>query len=339
MCGSFRFHRLLLNDLRLISAHAGLICQTEYFQRVAASYPLHCGRSSGDTCVTPSARERRLFRFGVFEFDGSTGELRKEGKSQPRLRDQAVQILSMLLDRPRELVTRDELRQSLWPADTFVDFDHGVNTAINQLRNALGDSAANPRFIQTLPRRGYRFIAPVEIAGDAATGPVVAAPPLQNSPASISAGAGARSSILSDPDDLPAAASDVVRLLFSLIQIMYLAFYVVALARSRQIGAILQEFAASSHWIFVIIVLTAAVGIPIRLYLLTANAFRYRGLAQKFRRLFPFVFPLDALWALAPLLLVDQLGLGLAIACSAALLYVPFAQRSLLLMAGGPKHD
>ena len=66
----------------------------------------------------------------------------------------------MLLERPRDLVTREELRERLWSSDTFVDFDHGLNTAINQLRNALGDSAANPRFIQTLPRRGYRFIAP-----------------------------------------------------------------------------------------------------------------------------------------------------------------------------------
>src|SRR6202047_1356277 len=76
----------------------------------------------------------------------------------------------MLLERPREVVTREELRERLWLSDTFVDFDHGLNTAINQLRNALGDSATNPRFIQTVPRRGYRFIAPVQMVGHLAVG-------------------------------------------------------------------------------------------------------------------------------------------------------------------------
>ena len=99
----------------------------------------------------------------MFELDSVTGELRKDGKSRPRIRDQALQILIMLLEKSGDVVGRDELRERLWPSDTFVDFDHGLNTAINQVRTALGDSAANPKFIQTLPRRGYRFIAPVQI--------------------------------------------------------------------------------------------------------------------------------------------------------------------------------
>src|SRR5580700_3030455 len=82
-------------------------------------------------------RERKKLRFGVFELDTRTGELWRDGKAQPRLRDQALQILQMLLERPRELVTREELRDRLWSSDTFVDFDHGLNTAINQLRSAL----------------------------------------------------------------------------------------------------------------------------------------------------------------------------------------------------------
>ena len=108
-------------------------------------------------------RKTEKIRFGVFEFDNASGELYRDGKVQPRIRDQALRILVMLLERPKDLVTREELRDLLWSSDTFVDFDHGLNTAINQLRSSLGDSAANPRFIQTLPRRGYRFIAPVEI--------------------------------------------------------------------------------------------------------------------------------------------------------------------------------
>src|ERR1700722_11954135 len=99
-------------------------------------------------------------RFGVFELDLRTGELRKRGL-RIRLQEQPVQVLAMLLEKPRELVTREELRQRLWAADTFVDFDHGLNKAINKIRDALGDSAASPRFIETVTRRGYRFIADV----------------------------------------------------------------------------------------------------------------------------------------------------------------------------------
>ncbi|MFZ3361842.1 MAG: winged helix-turn-helix domain-containing protein [Candidatus Acidiferrales bacterium] len=124
--------------------------------------------ATGERMAAEAKARGRTFRFGVFEMDEEAGELRKEGKAQARLREQAARILLMLLERPRELVTREELRERLWASDTFVDFDHGVNTAINQLRNALGDEAANPRFIQTLPRKGYRFIAPVEIAGELA---------------------------------------------------------------------------------------------------------------------------------------------------------------------------
>jgi TolB-like protein/DNA-binding winged helix-turn-helix (wHTH) protein/Tfp pilus assembly protein PilF len=100
-------------------------------------------------------------RFGSFEMDLRAGELRKHGV-RIRLQAQPFQILGMLLERPGEVVTREELRQALWPGDTFVDFDHGLNNAINRLREALGDSAESPRFLETLPRRGYRFIAAVE---------------------------------------------------------------------------------------------------------------------------------------------------------------------------------
>lgn len=102
------------------------------------------------------------YRFGVFETECAAASLRREG-SLVRLRGKPFDILQFLLARPGELVTRDELRRHLWAADTFVDFDHGLNAAMNRLRDALGDSAENPRFIQTLPRRGYRFIAPVEV--------------------------------------------------------------------------------------------------------------------------------------------------------------------------------
>ncbi len=104
---------------------------------------------------------RRVARFGVFELDLSAGELRKSGVKL-RLQGQPFQVLALLLERAGEVITREELQQKLWPSDTFVDFDHSLNTAINKVREALGDSASSPRFVETLARRGYRFIAPVQ---------------------------------------------------------------------------------------------------------------------------------------------------------------------------------
>ncbi|HTS72048.1 MAG TPA: winged helix-turn-helix domain-containing protein [Terriglobia bacterium] len=90
-----------------------------------------------------------------------SGELRKHG-IKVKIQEQPFQVLTMLLEHPGQIVTREELHKKLWPADTFVDFEHGLNAAINKLREAVGESADNPRFVETLPRRGYRFIAPVE---------------------------------------------------------------------------------------------------------------------------------------------------------------------------------
>ncbi len=100
-------------------------------------------------------------RFGVFEVDLRTRELRKKGHKL-RLQEQPFQLLTLLLEKPNDVVTRQEIQRKIWGEDTFVDFDHGVNRAINKLRETLGDSADNPRFIETLSRRGYRFIAPVQ---------------------------------------------------------------------------------------------------------------------------------------------------------------------------------
>src|SRR5690349_15543911 len=105
--------------------------------------------------------QRQRFRFGVFEFDAVSGELRKQG-IKVRLQGQPVEILGMLLARPGEVIAREELQKHLWQADTFVDFERSLNAAIKRLRAALGDSAETPRFIETLARRGYRFIAPVD---------------------------------------------------------------------------------------------------------------------------------------------------------------------------------
>ena len=102
----------------------------------------------------------RMIQFGIFEVDLRAGELRRNG-ARVRLQEQPFQVLATLLERPGEVVTREELQSRLWPADTFVDFDHSLNAAVRRLRDALGDTAENPRFVETVARRGYRFLAPV----------------------------------------------------------------------------------------------------------------------------------------------------------------------------------
>src|ERR1700686_1148977 len=111
--------------------------------------------------MLPAEPTPRTLRFGLFELDLRSGELWKKGRKVP-LGGQPIQILICLLERSGELVTREELRGKLWPADTYVNFEHGLNAAVKRLRRALNDSADNPRFVETLPRRGYRFLAPVE---------------------------------------------------------------------------------------------------------------------------------------------------------------------------------
>ena len=270
-------------------------------------------------------------RFAVFEVDLAAGELRKNG-SRIRLQEQPFQILVYLLDRAGEVVTREELRQRLWPADTFVDFDHSLNTAVLKLRDALGDSAVSPRYIETLARRGYRFLAPVQRAEEKSP-----AQNLPQSPASVKALAPSASPEVSFHPGLevPVPRRGLTRGLFGLIQLMYLTFYVIALFRLTGIERVLSTFLPwwESGAIFVATLVTAGVGIPLRCYLISAVAFDHQGLGTKFQRLFPVILTLDQLWAVAPLLLSGKIGFGAAFAATAALLYVPFSERTLMRLA------
>jgi len=279
----------------------------------------------------------RLARFGVFELDLSAGELRKNGVKL-RLQGQPFQVLALLLERAGDVVTREELQQRLWPSDTFVDFDHSLNTAINKVREALGDSASSPRYVETLARRGYRFIAPLQSeavkeavpkAELAATNSSPAVPPaaarqLYPSPATL------------HPElEVPIPNRAVTRGLFGLIQVMYLCFYLAALFRLHAIQAIADSFLPlwSATTLIVSVMVTAGVGIPLRCYLMSAVGFDYQRLGEKFRQIFPFILALDQLWAVAPFLLMEKIGLGAAFAVSAALLYLPFSERTLIRMA------
>jgi cholera toxin transcriptional activator len=255
----------------------------------------------------------RIVRFGVFELDLAAGELRKNG-TKLRLQEQPFQVLALLLERAGDVVTREELRQKLWPADTFVDFDHGLNTAVNKLREVLGDSASSPRFIETLARRGYRFIAPAQNGGTTT----------QDAPSGL------------HPElEIPIPRRGLTRGLFALAQVMYLIFYVVALSRLHAIQGIADSFLP--EWgatvLAAVVMVTAGVGIPLRCYLLSAVGFDYQRLGEKFHQMFPFILALDELWAVAPFLLIQKIGLGTAFAASAGLLYVPFSERTLIRMA------
>src|SRR5689334_21219967 len=122
----------------------------------------------------PDDAARRVFCFGVFEADEARGELRKRG-IRIKLQAQPFRVLALLLERPGEVVTREEMRERLWGQDTFVDFDHGLNRALNKIRKALDDSASQPRYVETVAGKGYRFIAPVTQQGAGAEPPPAAA--------------------------------------------------------------------------------------------------------------------------------------------------------------------
>jgi DNA-binding winged helix-turn-helix (wHTH) protein len=269
----------------------------------------------------------RVFRFGIFEVDEAGGELRKNG-IRIKLHSQPFQVLLMLLERHSEVITREEMRQHLWGQDTFVDFDHGLNTAINKIREALNDSASQPRYIETVSGKGYRFIAPVTLAPSVSN--------LRTEPAKQLVGHTVEpslSAVLAAPHELPAASRKLVRTLLLLVQVMYMAFYLGALANLQEIHEIFSDARLlPPATLLALLVATAAILIPVRLFMAAAVAFDAAQLPAKFSKLFPVLLLLDLLWALSPFLLVHHISTGLALGLSAALVYMPFAQRSLILM-------
>ena len=270
-------------------------------------------------------RKGLRYRFGEFELDSAAGELRRAG-IRVRLHVQPAELLRVLLERAGEVVTREEISRELWPDGTFVDYEHGVNSAVNRLREALGDRASQPRFVETLSRRGYRFVAAVEVVGAAAeaetVGPVAVAE---------ERGAGLLDRVLARPEDLPKSSRGVVVTLFLLLQGMYLAFYVGALANLGEIRELMGALGMAAGF-FTGVVATAAAMIPVRVFLLCAVLFEAPGMRGKFLRMWPLLAVMDWMWALSPFLLLHHMSFGLALACVTPLVYAPLAQRSLVLM-------
>jgi DNA-binding winged helix-turn-helix (wHTH) protein len=279
------------------------------------------------------------YKFDDFEADLRAAELRRGG-SRLKLQLQPFQVLVALLERPKEVVTREELRQRLWPQDTFVDFDHGLNTAMVKLRDVLGDSASSPKYIETIAKRGYRFLGSPEAVLDqppqvvTAPSPIaIPASPAPQNPAAQPLST-ARSPVATPGESaLPRTSRRTARLLFILTQIMYLIFYLSALfSWENTYRASHLAWRAAGNTAFAIYMSTALVGIAVRLYLISATAMDYHLLGQKFRILTPVLFVLDMIWAMAPLLIQDRIGFGFALGACAALIYIPFAQRTLMKM-------
>jgi DNA-binding winged helix-turn-helix (wHTH) protein len=292
-------------------------------------------------------RPARRYRFGAFEADAATGELRRQG-IRIKLNAQPFQVLLMLLERPGELLTREEISRELWPDGTFVDYEHGVNTAVNRIREALGDKASSPRFVETLARRGYRFAAPVErIAAGENQPPISEFPspaaseqakvPIEQESAPAAPETRHLGRILASPEELPKASFRVVQTLFILLQIMYMGFYVGALANLAEIEDLFSVLPKAALMLDLLIV-TAAILIPVRAFVLSAVLFHAPGAGEKFHKIWPFLLILDELWALSPFLLLHHIDFGVALACTALLVYSPFAQRSLVLMGAGGDH-
>ncbi len=278
---------------------------------------------------------RRIFRFGAFEASEAPEELRKHG-IRIKIHAQPFRVLMLLLERSPEVVLRDEMRQELWGKDTFVDFDHGLNTAVNKIREALDDSASKPRYIETVPGKGYRFIAllerrtPAEVPIEADDPPNLEASALVAAPTTVAFAGGVEESssgvlnesartVLTAPGELPVASHKLVRTLLLLVQAMYVGFYVGALANLLEIHDILLEAGLPSAPIMAGLITTGAVLIPIRLYIFTAVALNFQNLPIKFGKIFPILLILDLSWSVSPFLLIHHLSTGLALGMSAPL--------------------
>jgi cholera toxin transcriptional activator len=282
--------------------------------------------------MTESGPVRR-YRFGAFEVDASTGELRRQG-IRIKLNAQPFQVLLMLLERPGEVLTREEISGALWSDGTFVDYDHGVNSAVNRIREALGDTANNPRFVETLARRGYRFVAPVEWIMEEAEQNSVPITKLEQERKPTESGVLIGNGFLASPEELPRTSRAVVKTLFLLLQIMYLGFYIGALTNLAEIEDLISTLPRSTLILYVLIG-TAAILIPVRAFVFCAVLFRAPGVQPKFLKMWSGLLLADVAWALSPFLLLHHINAGLALACMTLLVYSPFAQRSLMLMGAG----
>ena len=250
-----------------------------------------------------------------------------------RLQDQPARLLALLACRPGELVTRSDIQKALWGDDQFVEFEHAINTAIRKIREVLEDDSDNPRLIETLPRKGYRFIAVVEeIHGtNSVPAPHVTAiaaeagrpaPDFQSNESVSPTSAGGPQTKPPDSFALPVRLATA---LFLFIQAGYLTMYCAVLYYVGSLDAALTTAGLTPVSITLPATLILSMcGIAVRLYLLSSVGFGHPATGLKFQRIFPLLLVLDGLWAASPLLADRQIGIGVALAAWLGLLTCHF---------------
>ena len=280
-----------------------------------------------------------MLRFEAFELDLTTYELRKEGK-RIRLQNQPAKLLAMLAMRKGELVTREEIEKALWKEDEFVEFEHGINTAISRIRDALEGDREQPRMVETLPRLGYRFLANVEKVYPASSKIVVDVqrlePVLSNANTEPTTPLNGQTptvtgAIAQEPAEFFALPlpKGLALGLFLFIQFGYLAMYLVAMLELNALEKIVADAGYSPARLTAPLIMVMC-AIAVRIYLISAVGWRHPDAGRKFHQLFPALLVLDAVWAASPLLVTDVLTRGIALAGVAGLAYLPFAQRTLV---------
>ena len=253
--------------------------------------------------------------------DCTTGELFKDG-GRLKLQDQPARLLILLVSRAGMLVSRDEIQEALWQEGQFVEFEHAINVAVKKIREALNDDPLKPRMLETLPRKGYRFIASVEAVGG------------KVAPVAVET-----SAVLPQPEVEPVHDEETLerefalpaipaRILFLVVQAMYLTVYCLALVHMYDVASVLG--AAGVGWLATPLLVGAAGSIPVRLYLIFTVGLGHPAAGLKYRRMLPYLMPWDWIWAPSPFLAVHTIGPEWALVLSAVLVYPPISQLILI---------
>jgi DNA-binding winged helix-turn-helix (wHTH) protein len=261
-------------------------------------------------------------RFGDFELDCATAELYKNGR-RLKLQDQPARLLVLLASRAGTLVTRADIQETLWADGQFVEFEHAINVAVKKIREALDDDPLKPRFVETVPKKGYRFIGAID---------AVPAQPAQS--VSVATESSVHDEqILEREFALPAARAGI---LFIAVQAVYLTIYGLALLHIHDVAAVLGE--AGIPWLAVPVLVGAAASIPVRLYLIFTVGLGHPAAGMKYRRMLPYLMPWDWLWAPSPFLAVQAIGAEWALVMSILLAYPPISQLILMRSIDHPKN-
>ncbi len=255
-------------------------------------------------------------RFNDFELDCKTAELYKAGR-RLKLQDQPARLLILLVTRPGTLVTRADIQEALWNEGEFVEFEHAINVAVKKIREALDDDPLKPRFIETVPKKGYRFIGTIETAS-------IASAPSQT----IS-----DEEVLEQDFALPAMPA---RILFLAVQGVYLTVYCLTLLHLQDVAEVLAG--AGAPWLAIPVLVGASASIPVRLYLIFSVGLGHPAAGEKYRRMLPYLMPWDWLWAPSPFLASHEIGTEWALLLTVLLVYPPISQLILMRSIDHPSN-